>query len=218
MVLSKHSLFCFPNSSPFFPLSLPPSIVPSHPLLCYTHVIFSCMVSKYRTLFSLRNQKGLWPSQIKYFLESILFYYFMCLGVLPTCMSVYHMCAVPLAVRRGCWIPWTGVSNGCELPIGAGTQEQVFDISGDLQSRIFPRACWGVPSLLQCNCQSLQSQPGWGSLYIVAMCSRVLCINCWVDTCQWFPCSSAPVLDLLLTGTWPCSYLVSLPQLSCLGD
>lgn len=28
------------------------------------------------------------------------------MGVISTCMSVYHMCLVPTAVRRKDWIPW----------------------------------------------------------------------------------------------------------------
>jgi hypothetical protein len=31
---------------------------------------------------------------------------FMCISVLPTCVSVHHVCSVPAGVRRGCRIPW----------------------------------------------------------------------------------------------------------------
>ena len=38
-------------------------------------------------------------------------------AVLSACMSVYRMCAVPKDARVGHWIPWTGVTGGCE-PFG----------------------------------------------------------------------------------------------------
>ena len=31
---------------------------------------------------------------------------FIGMGVLPECMFVYHMSAVPTEARRGCWVPW----------------------------------------------------------------------------------------------------------------
>ena len=34
---------------------------------------------------------------------------------LPACISVHHTQAVPEKARRGCWIPKTGVVDGCEL-------------------------------------------------------------------------------------------------------
>lgn len=30
----------------------------------------------------------------------------MYMDVLPACMTMYHMHAVPLKIRRECWIPW----------------------------------------------------------------------------------------------------------------
>jgi hypothetical protein len=30
----------------------------------------------------------------------------ICMGVLSTCMSVYHVCPVPTKARIGHWIPW----------------------------------------------------------------------------------------------------------------
>lgn len=35
-------------------------------------------------------------------LPLLTFYYFMCVGVLPVCMSVYH---TPKVVRGGCQLP-----------------------------------------------------------------------------------------------------------------
>ena len=45
----------------------------------------------------------------------------MCVDVLPTCMAVHHMCAVPMpekAKREDIGSPGTRVTNGCELPCG----------------------------------------------------------------------------------------------------
>lgn len=39
----------------------------------------------------------------------------MCMGV---CMYVYYVHAVPTETRRGCQIPRTGVTDGCELSCG----------------------------------------------------------------------------------------------------
>lgn len=38
----------------------------------------------------------------------------MCMAVLPACMYVHHVHAVPTEARRGCKIPWTwSYSFGC---------------------------------------------------------------------------------------------------------
>ena len=42
----------------------------------------------------------------------------MHMGVLPACVSVHHVCAVPVEARRGCHIPGTGVTDSCELLCG----------------------------------------------------------------------------------------------------
>jgi hypothetical protein len=38
------------------------------------------------------------------------------MGVLPTCMSVYHVHAVPRETKGGSRVPWTGVTDTCEPP------------------------------------------------------------------------------------------------------
>ena len=43
-----------------------------------------------------------------------IYFYFMCMGVLPTCVSVHYVCTVLKEAFRGCWIPGTGVRHGCE--------------------------------------------------------------------------------------------------------
>lgn len=56
---------------------------------------------------------------------SVLFFFFLFLryiifirvSVLPTCVHVHRVrCPMPSEVRRGCWIPWNWVMNGCEPP------------------------------------------------------------------------------------------------------
>lgn len=34
------------------------------------------------------------------------YYYFICMGILPACTSVHHMCTVPKEPRRGCQFLW----------------------------------------------------------------------------------------------------------------
>lgn len=38
-----------------------------------------------------------------------LIYYHVCLGVLPACMSVYHICEVPIQAKEALNTPETGV-------------------------------------------------------------------------------------------------------------
>lgn len=40
-------------------------------------------------------------------------FYFMYVNVLLACMYVHHMCLVTVEVRRGHWIPGTGIKDGC---------------------------------------------------------------------------------------------------------
>jgi hypothetical protein len=49
----------------------------------------------------------------------------MCKGILPLCMSVHHVHAVPAEARRGHQIPWNGVTRGCELPSGSLEEQPV---------------------------------------------------------------------------------------------
>lgn len=57
------------------------------------------------------------------------YFYFMCMGALPTCVSVQHMHAVPKEPRRKCPISWTWVRDNCKLSCKAGNplkQQQMF--------------------------------------------------------------------------------------------
>ena len=38
------------------------------------------------------------------FKRKFKFIFLMCMGVLPACTSVYHVHAVPMEARKGCWI------------------------------------------------------------------------------------------------------------------
>lgn len=43
--------------------------------------------------------------------------YFICMGVLPTFMSVYQLPAIYMEARRGCW-NWSSITGGYELSGG----------------------------------------------------------------------------------------------------
>ena len=63
-----------------------------------------------------------------------LFSNLMCVGVLPVCISVYHVQALPKEARIGLWIPGIGVTDGCEPPCGCresnlGSLEELWEIS-----------------------------------------------------------------------------------------
>lgn len=50
---------------------------------------------------------------------SIIFVSFMCLNVLPACMSVWHVDVQwPKMSKEGIVAPRTGVMDGCQLPYG----------------------------------------------------------------------------------------------------
>ena len=55
-----------------------------------------------------------------YFGFLVIFHLFliMCLGIFPAWM-LYDLCAVPVKVRRGCWILWTGLRDDWQLPCGS---------------------------------------------------------------------------------------------------
>lgn len=44
----------------------------------------------------------------------------MCVGVLSTCMSVYHVYAVPVEAREGTEFPGNGLQKIVSCPVGAG--------------------------------------------------------------------------------------------------
>ena len=43
---------------------------------------------------------------------------FMCMAVLPACMYMCHMCAVPMSPKEGSRFPGNGATDGCELLCG----------------------------------------------------------------------------------------------------
>jgi hypothetical protein len=52
-------------------------------------------------------------------IHSLIFYYFMCMNILPICMCVCVPATCMLGVcrsRRGCWIPWDQSFRQYELP------------------------------------------------------------------------------------------------------
>jgi hypothetical protein len=49
------------------------------------------------------------PSPSLNYFPSIYVFYFIWIGVLPACISVYHMCAVPKEAKKGIGSPGTGV-------------------------------------------------------------------------------------------------------------
>lgn len=53
-------------------------------------------------------------------IKNSLHFHFMCVGVgvLPECMSLLHMFALPKEVTRGIISSATGVTEGCEPPFG----------------------------------------------------------------------------------------------------
>lgn len=62
----------------------------------------------------------------KFFLFYIKDFYFICMGVLTTCMSKYHLCSVPEEVRRGCqilqnWSYWLLWAATCVLGTEPGS-------------------------------------------------------------------------------------------------
>jgi hypothetical protein len=41
----------------------------------------------------------------------------MCIGILPTYASMYHLCALKWKAEGVVRSPWTGVTDDCELPV-----------------------------------------------------------------------------------------------------
>lgn len=37
---------------------------------------------------------------------SKIYFYFICKGVFPACVSMYHTCVWPAQARKGYWVPW----------------------------------------------------------------------------------------------------------------
>lgn len=44
--------------------------------------------------------------------------YFMCMGVLPSYLTVHHFHALPVEEEKGTEYPGIGVPGGCVLPCG----------------------------------------------------------------------------------------------------
>jgi len=78
----------------------------------------------------LKDRKGGTQSIVifKLFLLIFIYFYFMCIDVLPICMCLVpelrirasdplkpHGCVVPTEARRKCWIPRSGVSDSCHV-------------------------------------------------------------------------------------------------------
>lgn len=42
------------------------------------------------------------------------------MSVLPAAVNVYHICAVLTRTEESTGSPGTGITDGCELPLGAG--------------------------------------------------------------------------------------------------
>ena len=81
------------------------------------HMIVSCRVGVRIDMDPLKEQPGLLsqlPLQPYFFFLGFFLrfnnFYFICMGALPACLSVYHM--VPEEARKGCWMPGTGVTDG----------------------------------------------------------------------------------------------------------
>lgn len=50
----------------------------------------------------MREEKAKLGTKVFFY---IYCFYFTCVGVLPVCMSLYHVCAVPIEATKGCQIP-----------------------------------------------------------------------------------------------------------------
>ena len=50
---------------------------------------------------------GLGPAPACSLVSDFTYFYFMYVGILPACMSVHHVHAVPAEARRGSWITWS---------------------------------------------------------------------------------------------------------------
>lgn len=87
---------------------------------------------------------SLWHFHMYFFLITILFY-FICMGVLPACLSVYHMHVVPPEAGRWHWIPGTGLTNGRDS--SCGCWESNWDLCKcnpiSLLLRHLPSSSWG---------------------------------------------------------------------------
>jgi hypothetical protein len=100
-----------------------------------------------------------------------VFVYFMCVVVLPTQMSVYHVSAVPKEAKRGQWVFWPQVLEGCEQPCGCW----------DSVCWVGPFNLWMV-SLAPC-CNLKQNQ----KTFIRGMQST----QCGVEVREWIPTHGA---------------------------
>lgn len=64
-------------------------------------------------------KQGILISTVDFFLNIYIYrVYSFILCVLPACVSVHHVCAVPSNARRGHQNPCNGVTEDCELPFG----------------------------------------------------------------------------------------------------
>lgn len=63
-------------------------------------------------------------------------FYYMRIGVFPTCMPRYHMCAVTREPRKGTGPPETGVTDSCEPPCTCREMNPVL-LTADLFLQLF---------------------------------------------------------------------------------
>ena len=68
----------------------------------------------------------------------------MCIGILPACMYVCHVYAVPLEAKRGSTSSRTGVKMVVNSSQGTGTVEQ---LGQDPSDRHLHPGAWAVPQL-----------------------------------------------------------------------
>lgn len=55
-----------------------------------------------------------------------VYFYFMCMDVLPACKYVHYMCSWRLRSEEGIGFPRTKVTDGYKLPCGARNHTRVF--------------------------------------------------------------------------------------------
>ena len=73
----------------------------------YTHGLSPSTVGSWDSTQIIRRvQQVLLPAEPSQLAVTFFFFYFMGMGALSACVSVYHMYVVPAEVRRGCWVPW----------------------------------------------------------------------------------------------------------------
>lgn len=147
-----------------------------------------------------------WVLSLGVVLYMLKFYLYVCL---PTCVSVYHMCVVPMEARKGHLIFWNWSYQSCELP--RRCQHQAWSSARAVKSFLI---CWIISPAHSCIWR--QSHVLWPNL---TLNSRSSCLNLskfWESEY----CLTMPrfyfCFYCILAGRWPSS-LVLLPCLVFLG-